>query len=56
MTNMNALAIVIFAFIIIGSIGWLFQEVPSLLKKKFFNKAIKKNNQPTIKVGMYYKP
>lgn len=55
MTNMNALAAVVFVFIMVGSIGWLLQEVPSLLKKKFFNKPLE-NNQPTIKVGMYYKP
>ena len=51
MTNQPILGWIITTLIVVGAAGWLLQEVPSILKKKFFNK---KNSQ-YIKVGMYYK-
>ncbi len=54
MTHLNFLAAVILFFIITGSIGWLGQEIPALLKKKFFSKKVNKSQK--IVVGMYYKP
>lgn len=51
MTNQPILGWIITSLVVIGAAGWLFQEVPTLLKKKFFSKK----NYQHIKVGMYYK-
>jgi lipopolysaccharide export system protein LptC len=51
MTHENVLGWIILVMIVGGSLGWLLQEVPSLIKKLIKNKR----THQYIKTGMYYK-
>jgi hypothetical protein len=59
MNNSNILGWVVLLMIVGGSAGWLLQEVPKIIKAKYFNKntrnTIRKYEQE-IKTGMYYHP
>jgi hypothetical protein len=51
MTHENVLGWIILVMIVGGSLGWLLQEVPNIIKK--FTKKSKPYQY--IKTGMYYK-
>ena len=59
MNHSNFLVWIILILIVGGSVAWLLQEVPGIIKAKYFNRhkraTIKKFEQK-IKTGMYYRP